>query len=186
MIRQIVKLRNEKAQIMGFKTFADMMTSRVMAKTPEAATDLLMKVFEPAVARSHEEVADMQAYADKHGGNFKIAPYDYYYYADKVKKEKFDLDEAALRPYFSLDNVLQGLFDTTEKLYGVKMVPMPDAPKYIDDLKVYDLVDAKTGEHIAVWMCDYFPRDTKRQGAWMEQMQSAGLYDDNKSKRPIV
>ena len=186
VIRQIVKLRNEKAQIMGFKTFADMMTSRVMAKTPEAATDLLMKVFEPAVARSHEEVADMQAYADKHGGNFKIAPYDYYYYADKVKKEKFDLDEAALRPYFSLDNVLQGLFDTTEKLYGVKMVPMPDAPKYIDDLKVYDLVDAKTGEHIAVWMCDYFPRDTKRQGAWMEQMQSAGLYDDKKSKRPIV
>ncbi len=171
---------------MGFDTFAQMMTSRVMAKTPEAATELLMQVFEPAVKRSHEEVADMQAYVDANGGGFKIAPYDYYYYADKVKKQKFDLDEAELRPYFALDNVLKGMFDATEKLYGVKMVPMPDAPKYIDDLQVFDVVDAKTGEHIAVWMCDYFPRDTKRQGAWMEQMQSAGLYGDGSYKRPIV
>ncbi len=186
VISQIVKLRNEKAKLMGFDTFAQMMTSRVMAKTPEAATELLMQVFEPAVKRSHEEVADMQAYVDANGGGFKIAPYDYYYYADKVKKQKFDLDEAELRPYFALDNVLKGMFDATEKLYGVKMVPMPDAPKYIDDLQVFDVVDAKTGEHIAVWMCDYFPRDTKRQGAWMEQMQSAGLYGDGSYKRPIV
>ena len=145
-----------------------------------------MQVFEPAVNRSHEEVADMQAYVDANGGGFKIAPYDYYYYADKVKKQKFDLDEAEIRPYFALDNVLKGMFDATEKLYGVKFVLMPDAPKYIDDLQVYDVVDAKTGDHVAVWMCDYFPRDTKRQGAWMEQMQSAGLYGDGKTKRPIV
>jgi len=186
VISRIVKLRAEKAKIMGFDNFAQMMTSRVMAKTPEAASELLMQVFEPAVKRSHEEVADMQAYVDAHGGGFKIAPYDYYYYADKVKKQKFDLDDAAIRPYFALDNVLKGLFDTTEKLYGVKMIPMPDAPKYIDDLQVFDVVDAKTGEHVAVWMCDYFPRDTKRQGAWMEQMQSAGLYGDGTYKRPIV
>lgn len=186
IISQIVKLRNEKAKLMGFDTFAQMMTSRVMAKTPEAATQLLMQVFEPAVNRSHEEVADMQAYVDANGGGFKIAPYDYYYYADKVKKQKFDLDDAEIRPYFALDNVLKGMFDATEKLYGVKFVPMPDAPKYIEELQVYDVVDAKTGEHVAVWMCDYFPRDTKRQGAWMEQMQSAGLYGDGTTKRPIV
>ena len=186
VIEQIVKLRNEKAHIMGFDNFAQMMTSRVMAKTPEAATDLLMQVFEPAVVRSREEVKDMQAYVDAHGGNFKIAPYDYYYYADKVKKEKFDLDEAEIRPYFPLDNVMKGLFDTTEKLYGIKFVEIPDAPKYIEDMKVYDVVDSKTGEHVAVWMCDYFPRDSKRQGAWMEQMQSAGLYRDGVTKRPIV
>lgn len=186
VISKIVKLRDEKAKLMGFNTFAQMMTSRVMAKTPEAASELLMQVFEPAVARSKEEVKDMQAYVDAHGGGFKIAPYDYYYYADKVKKQKFDLDEAATRPYFALDNVLKGVFDTTEKLYGVKFVEMPDAPKYIEDMKVYDVVDAKTGEHVAVWMCDYFPRDTKRQGAWMEQMQSAGLYGDGTYKRPIV
>ncbi len=186
VISEIIKLRAEKAKIMGFDNFAQMMTSRVMAKTPEAASELLMQVFEPAVERSHEEVADMQAYADAHGGNFKIAPYDYYYYADKVKREKFNLDEAEIRPYFSVDNVLSGLFDVTEKLYGVKLVPMPDAPKYTEEMAVYDVVDAKTGEHVAVWMCDYFPRETKRQGAWMEQMQSAGLYRDGVTKRPIV
>lgn len=186
VISQIVKLRNEKAKLMGFDTFAAMMTSRVMAKTPEAASELLMQVFEPAVNRSKEEVKDMQAYVDAHGGGFKIAPYDYYYYADKVKREKFDLDDTATRPYFALDNVLKGMFDTTEKLYGVKFVEIPDAPKYIEDMRVYDVVDAKTGEHVAVWMCDYFPRDTKRQGAWMEQMQSAGLYGDGTYKRPIV
>lgn len=186
VISKIVKLRAEKAKLMGFDNFAQMMTSRVMAKTPEAASELLMQVFEPAVKRSAEEVADMQAYVDAHGSGFKIAPYDYYYYADKVKKQKFDLDDAAIRPYFELSNVMKGMFDATERLYGVKMVPMPDAPKYMDDVQVFDLVDAKTGEHVAVWMCDYYPRDTKRQGAWMEQMQSAGLYGDGKYRRPIV
>lgn len=186
VIKQIVKLRAEKAKIMGFDNFARMMTSRVMAKTPEAASDLLMSVFEPAVKRSHEEVKDMQAYVDRNGGNFKIAPWDYYYYAGKVKNEKFNLDENELRPYFSLDNVLKGLFDTAEKLWGIKMVPMKDAPKYIDDMAVYDVVDSKTGEHVAVWMCDYFPRATKRQGAWMEQLQSCGIFEDGKTRRPIV
>ena len=186
VISKIVKLRDEKARIMGFKDFASMMTSRVMAKTPEAATDLLLQVFEPAVKRSAEEVADMQSYVDRNGGGFKIAPYDYYYYADKVKKEKFNLDESELRPYFKLENVMQGLFDNTEKLYGVKLIPMPDAPKYNDEVQVFEVVDSKTGEHVAVWMCDYYPRETKRQGAWMEQLQSAGYYGDGDIRRPIV
>lgn len=186
VIAQIVKLRAEKAEIMGFKTFADMMTSRVMAKTPEAATDLLLKVFEPAVKRSAQEVADMQAYVDAHGGGFKIAPWDYYFYAEKVKNERFNLSESEIRQYFSLDNVLKGLFYCAEKLYGIKMVPMPDAPKYMDEVTVYDVQDAKTGEHIAVFMTDFFPRDSKRQGAWMEQLQSAGLYENGEYRRPIV
>ena len=185
VIEQIVKLRAEKAKIMGFDNFAQMMTSRVMAGTPEAASDLLLKVFEPAVQRSHEEVADMQAIVDAQNGGFKIAPWDYYYYAEKVKKQKYDLDEAEVRPYFSLDNVLNGLFTAAEKLYGIKMVEMPDAPKYMDEVTVYDIVDAKTGDHVAVFMTDYFPRATKRQGAWMEQMQSSGLYEDG-NRRPIV
>ena len=185
VIEEIVQLRAEKAKIMGFDNFAQMMTSRVMAKTPEAATDLLLQVFEPAVKRSHEEVADMQAYVDAANGGFKIAPWDYYYYAEKVKKQKFDLDESEVRPYFSLENVMKGLFDCAEKLYGIKMVEMPDAPKYMDQVTVYDVVDSKTGEHVAVFMTDYFPRDSKRQGAWMEQIQSCGLYEDG-NRRPIV
>ena len=105
VIEQIVKLRAEKAKIMGFDNFAQMMTSRVMAKTPQAATDLLLQVFEPAVKRSHEEVADMQAIVDAENGGFKIAPWDYYYYAGKVKKQKYDIDENEVRQYFSLEKV---------------------------------------------------------------------------------
>ena len=186
VIKQIIKLRAEKARIMGFDNFAKMMTSRVMAGTPEAAENLLTQVFNRAVERSHEEVADMQKYVDAQGGNFKIAPYDYYYYADKVKQQKYDFDENEAREYFELNNVLNGLFTAAEKLWGIKMVELPDAPKYMDEVTVYDVQDAKTGEHIAIWMCDYFPRDTKIQGAWMEQMQSAGLYEDGKYRRPIV
>ena len=186
VIEKIVKLRAEKAKIMGFDNFAQMMTSRVMAKTPEIATDLLMKVFEPAVKRSHEEVADMQALAKAEGSDITIEPWDYYYYAGKVKKQKYNLDESELRPYFSLENVLHGLFTAAERLWGIKMVEMPDAPKYMDQVTVYDVQDAKTGEHISVFMTDYFPRATKRQGAWMEQMQSAGIYADGQYKRPIV
>lgn len=185
VIEQIVKLRAEKARIMGFDNFAQMMTSRVMAKTPEAATNLLLQVFEPAVKRSQEEVADMQAIVDEENGGFKIAPWDYYYYAGKVKKKKYDLNESEVRPYFALENVLKGLFDTAEKLYGIKMLPMPDAPKYMDEVTVYEVVDSKTGEHVAVFMTDYFPRPSKVQGAWMEQMQSCGLYEDGE-RRPIV
>lgn len=185
VIEKIVALRAEKAKVMGFDNFAQMMTSRVMAKTPEAATNLLMQVFEPAVKRSAEEVADMQAIIDEEGGNFKLEPWDYYYYAEKVKKKKYDLDENEVRPYFSLQNVLNGLFTAAEKLYGIKMTEIPDAPKYMDEVTVYEVTDAKTGEHIAVFMTDYFPRATKRQGAWMDQLQSAGLYEDG-NRRPII
>lgn len=186
VIKQIIKLRAEKAKIMGFDNFAKMMTSRVMAGTPEAAENLLTEVFNLAVKRSHEEVADMQKYVDEHGGGFKIAPYDYYYYADKVKEQKYDFNENEAREYFELDNVLAGLFEAAERLWGIKLVEMPDAPKYMDEVVVYDVQDAKTGEHIAVWMRDYFPRDTKVQGAWMEQMQSSGEYENGEMRRPIV
>ena len=186
VIQKIVRLRAEKAKLMGFDNFAQMMTSRVMAGTPEAAEGLLTQVFNLAVKRSHEEVADMQAYVDANGGGFKIAPYDYYYYADKVKQQKYNFDENEVRPYFQLENVLGGMFDAAERLWGIKMVELPDAPKYMEEVTVYDVQDANTGEHIAYWMCDYYPRDTKVQGAWMEQMQSAGLYEDGQYRRPIV
>ncbi|MCM1491102.1 MAG: M3 family metallopeptidase [Muribaculum sp.] len=186
VIEQIVKLRAEKAKLMGFDNFAQMQTAKVMAKTPEAAENLLMQVFAESVKRANEEVADMQAYVDAHDGGFKIAPWDYYYYAGKVKEQKFGLSDSDIQPYFSLENVKDGLFYCAEKLYGIKLVEMPDAPKYMDEVTVYDVQNSKTGEHIATFMTDYFPRDSKVQGAWMEQMQSAGTYDNGVMKRPIV
>lgn len=185
VIEKLIKLRAEKAKLMGFDNFAQMMTSRVMAGTPEAAEEILMKVYEPAKAKVKEEVAEMQAYVDRNGGGFKIAPWDYYYYSGKVKNEKYNFSEAEIQPYFELNNVLDGLRYCAEKLYGIKFEEMPDAPKYMDQVTVYDIKD-KDGKHVSVFMTDYFPRDTKVQGAWMEQLQSAGLYGDGKTRRPIV
>lgn len=185
VIDQIVRLRAEKAKVMGFKDFASMMTSRVMAGTPEAAEELLMKVYEPAKNKVKEEVAEMQAYVDANGGDFKIQPWDYYYYSGKVKQQKFNFSESELQPYFELSHVLDGMRYCAEKLYGIKFVEMPDAPKYMDQVTVYDIQD-KNGKHVSVFMTDYFPRPTKVQGAWMEQMQSAGEYEGGVQKRPIV
>ncbi|MCM1005442.1 MAG: M3 family metallopeptidase [Prevotella sp.] len=185
VIEKIVKLRNEKAKIMGFKDYASFMTSKVMAGTPEAAEELLMKVYEPAKNKVKEEVAEMQAYVDTNGGGFSIQPWDYYYYTNKVKQDKFNLSETDLQPYFELSHVLDGLKYCANKLYGINFVEMPDAPKYMDEVTVYDIQD-KDGKHLSVFMTDFFPRNTKIQGAWMEQMQSAGEYENGVMKRPIV
>lgn len=185
IINKIVKLRAEKAKVMGFKDYASLMTSRVMAGTPQAVEDLLIKVYEPAKKHVQDEVAEMQAYVDAHGGDFKIQPWDYYYYTGKVKQDKFNYSETEIQPYLELNNVLNGLRYCAEKLYGIKFVEMPDAPKYMDQVTVYDIQDKK-GDHVSVFMTDYFPRPTKVQGAWMEQLQSAGEYPGGVQKRPIV
>ena len=183
-INRLIELRTKKANLLGFETFADYQMDAVMAKTVKNAENLLYQIWNPAVAKVKEEVADMQAYVNNHGGNFKIAPYDYYYYAEKVKKEKFDLSEDDVRPYFQLENVVKGIFLMANRLYGITFTEMPKAPKYNPEVKVYDVKDAD-GKHVAVFMTDYFPRSTKRQGAWMSEFK--GEYNYNGvSERPII
>ncbi|MCI9606625.1 MAG: M3 family metallopeptidase [Muribaculaceae bacterium] len=186
VINRILRARARKAQLLGFKDYASYMTANVMAKTAENAEGLLMKIWEPAVKRVHEEVAEMQALSDKEGNKFKIAPWDYYYFAEKVRRQKYALDEDEVRQYFALDSVRKGIFTMAEKLYGVTFTELPDAPKYYDEVKVYEVKDASTGEHIAVFMTDYFPRASKRQGAWMSEFQGAYEDADGSSRRPIV
>lgn len=186
VIGEIVKLRAKKAAILGYKNFASYMTDNVMAKTPEAATDLLMKIWTPAVNRANEEIAEMTEYARSEGQNITIEPWDYYYYAEKVRAKKFDLDENEVSAYFSLDNVRKGIFTLAEKLYGIKFTEMPDAPKYNPEVTVYDVTDAKSGEHVAVFMTDYFPRATKRQGAWMGELRGSFADADGTVQRPLV
>lgn len=186
IIGEIVKLRARKAAILGYKDFASYMTDNVMAKTPEAATDLLMKIWTPAVNRAKEEIVEMTDYARSEGQNITIEPWDYYYYAEKVRAKKYDLDENEVSAYFALDNVRKGIFTLAEKLYGVKFTEMPDAPKYNPEVIVYDVTDAKSGEHVAVFMTDYFPRATKRQGAWMDELRGSFADADGTVQRPIV
>ena len=183
-INAILKLRTQKARLLGFNSFADYQLDNVMAKTVAAAEDLLMKIWKPAIAKVKEEVADMQAYADKHGDKITIEPWDYYYYAEKVKKEKYNFSEDEVRPYFHVDSVRKGIFTLANKLYGITFTEMPDAPKYHPDVKVYDVKDAQ-GNHVAVFMTDYFPRDSKRQGAWMSEFKGESNVN-GVSERPII
>ncbi len=186
VIGDIVKIRARKAAILGFKDYASYMTDNVMAKTPEAANDLLLQIWGPAKAKVAEEVAEMQALADSEGAGIKIAPWDYYYYAEKVRAKKYDLDEKEVSAYFALDNVRKGIFSLAEKLYGVKFSELPEAPKYNPEVTVYDVTDAKTGEHVAVFMTDYFPRASKRQGAWMSEFKGSFVDPDGTVGRPII
>lgn len=185
VINRILKERAQKAKLLGFKDFASYSTDNVMSKTTEAAEDLLLEIWTPAINRVAEEVKEMQALADRNGDKIKIEPWDYYYYAEKVRKDKYDLDEGEVRSYFSLDNVRKGIFSMAERLYGIKFTEMPDAPKYNPEVTVYDVTDLK-GNHVAVFMTDYFPRASKRQGAWMSEFQGAFKDPDGKTQRPIV
>ncbi|MDO5396120.1 MAG: M3 family metallopeptidase [Bacteroidales bacterium] len=186
IISDILKARAKKAKLLGFENFGEYMTDNVMAGSVKAAEDLLMQIWEPAKRRVATEVKEMQAIADAEGKGVKIEPWDYYYYNEKVRKQKYDLDEAGLREYFPLDSVRRGIFTLAERNYGVRFTEMPDAPKYFDEVTVYDVTDAKTGEHIAVFMTDYFPRASKRQGAWMSEFKGSWQNPDGSSSRPII
>lgn len=185
VINEILKVRSQKAALLGFQDFASYMTDNVMAKTTASAEGLLMQIWEPAIEKVKEEVAEMQALADKEGANIKIEPWDYYYYAEKVRRDKYDLDENEVRAYFQLDNVVEGIFNLASRLYGVNFTELPDAPKYNPEVKVYEVTDT-LGNHVAIFMTDYFPRASKRQGAWMSEFQGAFVDPDGTSQRPIV
>lgn len=186
VINKILHARAKKAKLLGFENFGEYMTNNVMAGSVENAENLLRQIWQPAVNRVREEVAEMQAIADAEGKGVKIEPWDYYYYNEKVRAKKYNLDVNELREYFPLDSVRKGIFTMAERLYGIKFTEMPDAPKYYDEVTVYDVTDAKTNEHIAVFMTDYFPRASKRQGAWMSEFKGSWLNADGTSSRPVI
>ena len=186
VINKILQARSKKARLLGFDNFGSYMTDKVMAKTVKNAEDLLSQIWAPAVSRVKEEVADMQALADREGADITIEPWDYYYYSEKVRADRYDLDENEVRAYFAVDSVRNGIFNMAGRLYGVKFTEMPDAPKYFDEVTVYDVTDAATGEHIAVFMTDYFTRSSKRQGAWMSEFKGSWTEADGTSSRPVI
>lgn len=185
VINKIMQARTKKAALLGFDNFAAYMTDKVMAKTPQAAKDLLMKIWTPAIKQVKKEVSEMQAIVKSEGGKFKIEPWDYYYYAEKVRQKKYALDEDEVRKYFAVDNVVKGIFTMAERLYGVTFRELPDAPKYHPEVKVYEVLD-KDGKHVSVFMTDYFPRASKRQGAWMSEFKGAYIDEYGNDVRPII
>jgi len=181
---QIVNLRAEKAKLLGYKTYADYSISNNMAKTPEAVYDFLNQVMEPALIAATRDRDDMQAIINREGGTFKLAPWDWWYYAEKLKKEKFNLDESELKPYFKLENVRDGMFYVANQLYGITFTRRTDLPIYHPDVEVFE-VKNETGAHIGLLYLDYFPRAGKRVGAWCGRFRQQ-TYENGKRITPIV
>jgi peptidyl-dipeptidase Dcp len=165
IVSRVASLRVDRANLLGYKTFADFVLERNMAKNPDNVYKFLNDLWIPAIKRAKMEVADMQNIIDKEGGNFKLAAWDWWYYAEKVKKEKYDLDEAMLRPYFKMENVRAGAFEVASKLYGIKFIKRNDIEVYHPDVEVFE-VQESDGKHIGIFYSDYYPRDGKRSGAW--------------------
>ncbi len=166
IIREMTNLRIERSKLLGFDTYADYVLSENMAKTPANVHKLLMELWTPAIKVAQKEASDMQEIINREGGKFKLEPWDWRYYSEKLRKEKYDLDEEQLRPYFELNNVREGVFTLANKLYGITFVPRKDIPKYHKDVQVYEVFD-KNKKHLAILYMDFFPRDSKRSGAWM-------------------
>lgn len=167
-IRRMAELRAEKAKLLGFPTWADYVLETQGAKNPQNAIKLLTDLTAPATARAREEIADMQKLIDAQGGGFKLQPWDYQYYAEQVRKAKYDLDESQIKPYFELNNVLQnGVFFAANKLYGLTFKERHDIPVYQPDVRTFEVFD-KDGTPLALFYCDYFKRDNKGGGAWMD------------------
>jgi peptidyl-dipeptidase Dcp len=165
-IAEILALRAERAKLLGYQTYAHWALENTMAKAPERAMQLMQAVWTPAVARVHEEVAEMQAIADKEGGGIRIEPWDYRYYAEKVRKAKYDLDENQVKPYLQLEKLREGMFYVAGRLFGLHFEPVTGVPVYHPDVRVYEVKDA-AGKHVGLWYFDAWARPGKRSGAWM-------------------
>ncbi len=170
ILSRIASLRVERANLLGYKTHSDFILEKNMAKNPERVYKFLQDLWTPALNRAKNEAAEMQKIIDKEGNKFKLEAWDWWYYAEKLKKEKYDLDEEMLRPYFKLENVINGVFEVASRLYGIQFVERKDIPVYHPDVKVFEVLE-KDGKHIAILYTDYFPRDSKRSGAWMNNFR---------------
>ena len=170
IIAEILKLRVEKAALLGHDSFAHWIAAGQMAKTPDAAMDLLRQVWKPAVARAGEEVAEMQEVAAAEGSNEPIAPWDYRYYSEKVRQAKYDLSNEAIKPYLQLDKLRDGMFWAAGELFDLAFTQLHDMPVYHPDVQVYEVT--RDGARVGVWYFDFFARAGKRSGAWMSEYRT--------------
>lgn len=166
VIPEILRLRAERAKLLGYKSHAHWNLEDTMAKTPERTLELMEAIWKPAVARVRQEVADMQAIADKEGAGIKIEPWDYRYYAEKVRKAKYDLDENEIKPYLQLEKLREAMFWVAGQLFDFEFVQV-NVPVYHPDVRVWEVKNKTTGKHVGLWYFDPYAREGKRSGAWM-------------------
>jgi peptidyl-dipeptidase Dcp len=176
IIAEIVKLRGERATLLGYRSHAHWRLEMSMAKTPERATELMEAVWKPAVKRVAEEVADMQAVADQEGAGTRIEPWDYRYYAEKVRKAKYDVDDNEVMPYLQLENLREAMFWVAGELLGLRFIPVKDVPVYHPDVRVWEVKD-DAGKHVALFYFDPYARPDKSSGAWMNAYRNQERFD---------
>jgi peptidyl-dipeptidase Dcp len=183
LVTEILQLRVRRANLLGFPTHAHWQLSDAMAKNPDNAMDLMLKVWKPAVARVAEEVADMEQVARERGEEITIEPWDYRYYAEKVRKKKYDLDASELKPYLQLENLLQAQFWVAEKMYGLSFSEVQGLPVYHPEVRVFEVLGPQE-KHVGYWYFDPYAREGKRSGAWMSEYRTQEAFD--KTVSPIV
>lgn len=166
ILLKTANLRLEKANLLGYDSHAAYVLEEAMAENPENVYALLNKIWQPALERAKSELAGIQALIREEGGDFEAAPHDWKYYQEKIRQERYALNEEEVRPYFSLEAVRQGAFDTANKLYGLSFVALSNVPRYHEEVEVYEVKD-RNGEHLGLLYADFFPRESKRGGAWM-------------------
>lgn len=184
VINKIMKLRVKKAHLLGFASPAAFILDDTMAKTPEAVYSFLATVWNPAVKKAKEEAAELQKLMDTEGKGEKLEAWDWWYYAEKLRKQKFDLDEEEVKPYFKMENVRQGVFGTATKLYGIKFEKLKNMPIYHPDVEVFKVTDAD-GSLIGILYTDYYPRASKTTGAWMNNINEQYI-KDGVNHRPVI
>ncbi len=184
VLLRIATLRAERAGLLGYSNHAHFVLEEQMAKTADQVYGLLNRLWTPALAVARKEAADLQAMVRQEGGDFPLAAWDWWYYAEKVKKARYNLDENELRPYFPLENVCRGAFDVAGKLYGLTFVERTDLPKYNAEVRCFEVKDAD-GSHLGVFLVDFHPRPSKRGGAWCSGYRSQYI-KDGQDIRPIV
>ena len=180
---RIASLRVEKANILGFATHAQYVLDNTMAKTPDAVYELLDQLWEPALSRAKNELQELQKFVNDEGQNFKIASWDWWYYSEKVRKEKYNLDEEEIKKFFTLDNTIDGIFKTANKLFGLTFEEKFDIELYHPDARVWQVKD-ENGSHLGLYIGDYYTRSSKRGGAWMSTFKDQSNFDGR--ERPIV
>ena len=185
IIKRIAELRILTAKLLGYTNYAEYKTERRMVKNPDAISDFLNKLLMPALPKAKQEVAELNIYAKDSGfkGNH-IMPWDFSFYAEKLRLEKYDLNDEQLKPYFQLEHCINAIFDLANKLYGLTFNELNDIPVYHQDVKVYDVKD-RDGSHLALFYADFFPRESKRGGAWMTEFRGQRIYD-NIDERPLI
>ncbi|MBO7144984.1 MAG: M3 family metallopeptidase [Salinivirgaceae bacterium] len=184
VINQTVRLRVEKARMFGFDNPADMILETSMAKNAKNVMDFLPSVWEPSLAQAKKEAAELQKLMDAEGRGEKLEPWDWWFYAEKLRQQKYSLNEEALKPYFKLENVRQGVFDLATKLYGLKFEKLSGMPVYNPDVEVFKVMDAD-GSLLGIFYGDYFPRAGKRGGAWMNDICEQYI-KDGVDHRPVI